>query len=394
MSLSIEEVPLIVCLAGNRIWYNYSTNQTSQDFIGIHYVVQRYIDTSWVTQGQEMRFEPDANGEAPIDVHSLLEWDPEKEFTWPESSSDLIHKRENLCRQYRVLIYEKYGNPLAQTDSETATSAYVLPGKIPELLFGYLNDWSSSWWGSQVTRNKFLTNSPRIKRTCASASERLFFTVHDSGDTSLKLMTKFYFADGTDQTVMIETETSVTNYTVYEVITSPDLILDSADPMKTVEKYDVWLTNQADTVISEVFTYLMDNNDYDNARYFLFANAFKMIEGARFIGDSKTTSKIDQLTLNRHLAKGFGVKDRSVLKEHVSESVYREVSAEWFSLAELNWLREIALSKEVYEILGGQAVPVEIISNSLGIEDDAANLTPFSIKYKYAHADSVPANYY
>ena len=67
MALLTTEAPLI-CLAGNPVIFEFNTDETAQDYIGIHIQVQEYQDSSWVDVGPELRYEPDTNGDVEVDV--------------------------------------------------------------------------------------------------------------------------------------------------------------------------------------------------------------------------------------------------------------------------------------------------------------------------------------
>ncbi|MFH0756918.1 MAG: hypothetical protein V2B15_06510 [Bacteroidota bacterium] len=392
MSLTQNEIPAILSLAGNQIWADFSTNETDEDFIGIHYKVELFVGGSWVLLGQELRYEPDDEGKAIIDVHSLLEWDPVKEFTWSEDSSSLIHKRNNLRKSYHIAVYEKYGNPLTTHGSNAGTLRYVLPGKISDLRMGQLNDQSTSWWDIIQAQMFFLTNAPRVKTTDPWASERLFYIVSQGSSAKMDLNIKITYTDSTTKEIVRESTGSIAVYDVYEIITSfSTLGIHFLDPSKTIEKYEIWLTDNSSAIISEVYTYLVDHNRHDNSRYFLFSNGYKMIEGARFTGMSKTEAKSEYMSLSVNLEKDYGVKDPSASKSDIRETEYREVSSEWLTSEEINWLREMVLSREVYEIVNGEPVRIFIETDSVIPNEDNRNFKALVLSYRFAHPDSVPS---
>ena len=392
MALTENEVPVLVSLAGNQMWADYSTDETDEDFIGIHYKVFAYLNGEWTLQGKELRHVPDAGGKTIIDIHSLLSWDPDKQFAWKESPENLIHKRNDLRRLYRIDVEEKYGNPLATGDSVTGSSKYVLPGKIADLKQGIYNNQSTDWWDELQSGKSFLTNSPRIKNTDAWTSERLSYYVFGAEVTSIELMIKVYYSDESYTTIIRETKDSVVQHDVYEIITSfSTLGIYFLDPSKSITKYEIWLRDQSQNVISEVFTFSLDHERHEDARYFLFSNGYKVIEGARLTGLSRSQVKTDQMDLNRYLEKNFGPRDKTTVKAQASEVEYREASSGWLKGEEFDWLREILLSKEVYEIVKGEVVPVVIESGSFPRHEDNSNLRSITISYRYAHADSVPA---
>lgn len=392
MSLTQNEVPAAVSLAGNPVFVNYETDEGAEDFIGIHYIVQAYLNSTWTQLGNEMRLELDDNDAAEVDIHKLLEWDPEREFTWPEAVSDIIIKRNDLRRQFRILVDEMYGNPLEVGDEDTATGYYVLPGKVSNLKFGLLNDESTTWWSDNSGDKKFLTNGPREKTTDAWASERLYFILSAApGSSEINLQVKIYYTDDTTSTITRETQSSAAQYDVYEIITSfSTLGLYIKDTSKTIEKYEVWLEDGASSVISEVYTYVLDHVRKPDSKYFIFANAYKMPEGMRFTGKSSRHTEYSFLKSHREFSNDYGVDDPSMIKSNSREVEFREISSGWVTLEEINWMREILLSNEVFEIVNGEIVPVIIETEKLVINEDDSNLRELTIVYRYAHADQVP----
>lgn len=391
MALTKNDAPDTVALVGNQMWVDYTTDEVDEDFIGIHISPEVYLEEEWVVQGAEQRFEPDMNGNVLVDLHRLFNWDPEGRFTWPEDPRELMVRDLDLCRSARIVVKEKYGNPLAEQDSDTHIPLYLLPGKISDLLQGKLNDEGTTWWDDFKTTGKFLTNAPRIKTTDPWASERLFFFPITSYPQGVRLRVKVTYTDGTLKEFNRMVLEGATQFQVHEIITSfSTLGLYFLDPSKKVEKYEAWVVNDSDVAISEVYTYLVDHEKRDNARYFLFSNAFKMIEGARLIGPGKTELKYAYENLNTSLEKGYGVSASSASKTNSQETEVREASSGYVSIEEMNWLREIALSKEVYEIVDGRPIRILVESDSITPHDDNQNLRSFTISYRYAHTDSVP----
>jgi len=392
MALTQNEIPVDLSLAGNPMYVGYSTDETAQDFIGINYSVYAYLNAAWELLGNEMRYEPDALGAVMVDIKKLLQWEPIKEFTWPEKVSNIIIKRNDLIRRFKIEVSEKYGNPLAENDADTVSYLRVLPGKISDLQFGLLNDKSTTWLAEQLSDKKFLTNSPRIKKTDAWASERLFFILLDSTEyDDINLNVKIHYSDGSSTSIIRESYLRAPNNSVYEFITSfSTLGLYLHNTSNIIEKYEVWITREISEVISETFTYILDHIRKSETKYFLFSNAHKMIEGVRFTGKYKNTTGYEFQESGRTLQKGYGVADQSRIKSNPLETQDFETSTEWLSIDEMNWMRELLLSQEVYEIVDGHVVPVFINTSDVIINEENSNLRALKIKYSYAHADQVP----
>lgn len=406
MAITENELPPTVALAGNPMWVDCETDEYAEDFIGLHYDPEVYIDSSWESASQELRYEPDSDHKAVVDLHKLLEWDPEKEFTFPENCGTLLVKRNNLRRQWRLNRSEKYGNPLTEyNDAVASGTRYILPGKISDKKFGQYNDNGTNWWTKLQADKFFLTNFPKksvpssyikykTKTTDAWASERLYYFVFGSGVSSLNLRLKAYYTDGTEEAVITRsTIGSVSQYDVYEIITSfSSLGIYLLDQSKTISHYEIWLTDQSANIISEVFKYYMDHVKKPDARYFIFSNAYKMYEGIRFTGKSAEEAKVESIISDRDLEKDYSVSARTLIKDQVREGREITTSSGWLSKDEMAWYRELLLSKEVYEIINGVLIPVNITSNQVLLNDDQSNLRSMQILYQYSF-DRVPDLY-
>jgi len=385
MALTENELPPTIALAGNPMYVDYSTDQHAQDFIGIHYDPEVYLNSAWVSAAQEMRHEPDSNNKAVVDIHKIMEWDPEKEFSFPETVSSLFVKRNNLRRQWRLNRFEKYGNPLtAYNEAYASGTRYILPGKISDCRQGKFTADSKNWWTMLQSKQWFLTNSPRIKVTDEFSSERLYYLVFGDDVTAMSMRVKVYYSDGTDITTSRGIASSISQYDIYEIITSYSrLKISEIDTEKTISKYEIWLTDQDDAVISETFTYKMDLVEKKNARYFLFSNSYKMYEGVRFIGRSIQDVTIESMSSTRKLNKDYSFSDKTIIKNIIEESHRVQAATGWLTPDEMNWFREIIKSTDVYEIIDGRIYSVEIIDNSYSLSDDNTNLQALSIEYRY-----------
>lgn len=395
MALTKNEQPATVSLAANPIWVDYSTDEGSEDFIGIHIRVSKFDVDDYCLLGSEMRYEPDAEGKVQVDIQSLLEWDPDREFSWPEKTNQIMTKRNDLRRLYKINAYEKFGNPLSTEDGDEIENLYVLPGKISDLQHGLLNDQETTWFAEHVqgSSTKFLTNSSRIKTTDAWASERLYFFFHSAPyQNRVRLKVVINYSDGGSMNIEREVLEGINQYDVVEILTSfSTLGLHLHNQTKEIDSYRVYLTNSSHTTISESFTYKMDHVRKENSRYLIFSNAFKMYEGVRLSGSALTSVSTQFDGANKYLPKGYGVSSVSRIKGNISEEEIVETSSDWLNEDEAIWMRELLLSKEVYEIVNGQLIPIQVITSKNTVNDDNSNLRALNIAYRYGHKDKVPS---
>ncbi|MDA3821739.1 MAG: BNR-4 repeat-containing protein [Bacteroidales bacterium] len=389
MAITENSLPPTVALVGNQMFVDLETDEFAEDFIGLHMDPEVYIDGAWVSASQEMRYEPDANHKAVVDLSGILAWDPKKEFSFPESLSSVITKRNNLRRQWRLRRSEKYGNPLVEYNAGNAAGdRYILPGKIADIKQGQLNGFSSTWWNRLQAERFFLSNSPRTKKTDLSAFERLYYFVFGASVSEIHLKAKIYYTDESTSSVSKASKTAVSQYDVYEIVTSyATLGIETAS--KTVSKYEVWLVDQADNMISEVFTYVFDTIVKVNTRYYLFRNAYGMYEGVRFTGESEEGANIDFVSSTRKREKDYLASDMTLLKDSVKEAHNVKAYSGWLSIDELAWMRELILSREVYEVVDEVLRPLLIKTVDISLNKSNSNLRSLGIDYVYGH-DSVP----
>lgn len=328
----------------------------------------------------EDRLAPDADDQASFFLQDLLDPELIAEFTWPEVSETYHALRSNHIKRYRYSFAELFDDEIQRMSSPG--SARAILGAFDYKMIAGLNGIEYSFTDFIITYKSFLTWQPISKTINRTQPEKLFFLVFNNIN-SLELHIKVYYTDGTnsdDQELF--TFSDVNQYDVYEFMVGFSQIDFSKFSSKTVASYDIWLEDNAGNIQSQVRTFVLDAKTYRHERIFLFRNSFGGFDTLRATGRKTQLNEYERMIRDRN-DEGFSLQGHYQVLER---SIF-SINSGWLSLAQRNWLRELLLSREAYEILGGYKFPILITDDKREFRDDDNYLYSLEINYKYAFKD-------
>jgi len=375
------------------------TNKAGVDYAleAFYYiVVLLYIGGEFVT---EILLNVDNYGLAEVDISKYLQAYITGEFTWPEkpSTADRIREHTSMTAEWYFLYGERWGDGEYQALQESSLYKAFNGGLSFRQLAKY-NAAATTFWAQLLINKYFLSWAPLTRYVGPDEPVKLYFINH-SGASTLRLYVKSYFTDGTDSTAYIDSQTSVVDKAIYEIMLCLKAFITS---WSTLVKFDVWIANTTPTVLSEVRTFYIDNTEYSHTRYFIFRNSLGAYECLRTTGLMSRNDDYLRETAVQSLESDFTNSDRETVDILNTENRRFTVSCGWlsrFGNAEefRNWLRDFALSKEVYYAdvtyddsgtqLTQTLVPVRIVSTSLSHGKDRENLKSFSFEFVNAFTD-------
>lgn len=270
--------------------------------------------------------------------------------------------------QVRAQFYsaEAYGSPRALVGLTLRDTFKALNGGLPKEI-------SEEFFTEILPVSKqFLTWHPLRKRVTTDQPELLHFAVYSEAITALNLILKVYFSDGTDATETVETLAEVE---VDEIIRIPagylTLGVGVVNAEKLVKKYEVWLTDQTDTIISEIRTYVVEYVSTPGTRFWMFTNSLGMWEILRAEGKKSETLEVTRESSSGYLPQGY---DRTLgeLRQRITGSTEEiEVSSGYFdSKEEAIWGKEIMLTEKLYLLTINTRIPYQITSNQYRVYQD------------------------
>lgn len=336
-------------------------------------------DGGTIRKLSEDRIRPDADGKAIFYLQDLFLPELTAVFTWPEEMQIYYAERPEHAKHYLYQYCELYSDVFRRL-SEPAGLVAIL-GAFDYKMVAGLNDTSYTMLNFITTYKSFLTWQPAIKVINNTQSEKLYFLVYNDV-SALKLCSKYYHTDGTSSPPewFIQVN-NVSQYQVYEFMVGPNVI-DLTLAKKEVEKYEIWLEDGDGNVQSQVRTFILDTKSYRNERIFLFRNSFGAFDTFRATGRKRQLCEYERMIRDRNdqefsLQEQYQVLERSVFS----------CNSGWLTFAQRNWLRELLLSKEVYEIIGNYKFPILITDDKRDFRDDDDYLYSLEINYRYAFKD-------
>lgn len=298
----------------------------------------------------------------------------------------------------RIKLYKNYYGGL-DVDETTPISILssnpflVILGGIDKLRFPTINYFTDYL----PTHKKFLTWAPLEKEVQRQQEDYLNFWVYGLYVTSLKLHIKAYYDDGTDETSTIITQSSVKYGQLYQIPAGPSNSgVFTINPAKNLIKYELWLTDQSDSIISEVRTYRLAPFSHPLTRYFMFLNSLGTYEVLYFKGQAEITSKVIKDMIQKHLASDynslqgeFEVNNPTIRDEGNYSSGYFKGP---YANAWKEYMKDFLLSPRVYELKGQIRKPINVISDSFQykVDQDYRHFVQFRTVESYENESYTP----
>lgn len=357
-------------LAANRIFRTVTANPANYAE-GNYQIkgelrVQTLPSSATYTTTLTAKITPDANDNAVFQLQDgLADFFPLTDFN-PFAVVNMQLLTDNIVRA-QFYKAESYGEPQVDQASTLVETFTVLNGGLPKQI-------TEDFFAEILPVTKqFLTWAPSRKRVTQIQPELLHFFVYSNTITELNLIAKLYFTDGTNSTHTIDTVTAVTAEQIYRMPSGyTQLGLSALAASKVVSKYEVYLTNQADVIVSDLRLYVMDYQDNLENRFWLFTNSLGVFEIIRTEGKTSETHELTKETSSNYLPAGYPVSLGEIQSRTLGSTETLDVSTGYLdSKTEAVWAKEILLSDKVFLLTADSRIPYRITTR---------NYTPYQDK--------------
>jgi len=262
---------------------------------------------------------------------------------------------------------KRFKHYIGDLEDDEVTPGALVASDAALVLLGGINkfNWPGmDFFGTYLPANKkFMTWAPLIKQVDRLQEDYLNFFIYDADIAVIKLIIKVYFDDDTDETDTIATQ-AVAFQQLYQLPAGPEntgaLLV---NPAKNALKYELWLTDQDDVVITEVRTYILDTVTHPRKRLFMFLNSLGTYEVLRFTGAAELSTDVVKDNILKFLPYSYAALDgemevnNATLQEggSYSSGYLNDYSREW-----LDYLKDFLLSRRVFDVTDGQRRPVMV----------------------------------
>lgn len=229
---------------------------------------------------------------------------------------------------------------------------------------------TNDFFSTLTTTRRFLTHAPVEKYVDTAQEDYLTFFVYAIGTTQLKLRARAFYDDNTDTTAILHTANGVQYGQLWQLPAGPNNCgVKTLQPAKNLLRYELSVLNQADALISEVRTYVLDVYSYPMKRFFMFLNSLGGFEVLRFYGQSETEEKYERQLVRKYLPDTYDAQAGEFENATVNGQSSYEFSSGYFegqlALEWLRYMRDLLRTRQFYDVTNGARVPLIITNDAL-----------------------------
>lgn len=342
----------------------------------------------------------DASGKASFEISEYLRPELSASLTFPETSNTLMH----IHNESRVAYYLRYGlyygsEPKFKKLTDTGIF-HALPGGVNSMTEARYHELNTSWYQQLCAKHSFLTHHPLKKRTQPEYMQKIWYLVHNElpifqGQSpmhtiSLKVGLNLLSPSGVPSTIVVTKYTTAVNiFNVIEILCGYNRMQLYMDVPAgyTVVSYDVFLED-ATGIISPIFNFYFDLSETGFNRTFLFKNSYKVWETFIARGIKQIEPEYERTQINKIRTIDF-TKTSPDKQNYYNLETNKQIveTGNRLTLEEKQWLSELLLSEEVYEVIDDILYPVVITGTSKTPIVDREYLHNVKIEYIHAFTD-------
>lgn len=306
----------------------------------------------------------------------------------PDFNSPLPFKCQHSKGEYYCQYAEVYGSTAVARKPVQGAVKHVAKGGLSHVGFktkALLNILSPDV--ADASKDLFLKQGARKIRTRTNQPEFLFF-LNLRGHSSLKLRTTVSFTEGGTAT-HTSTAVAVAQYDKVGFACGFDLLaLGDLDAAKTVKEYSCRLLNQADAVVSEAVTFVMDYERREVVRYFSSSSSLGGFDCLPCYGKGSEEFELSQSTAERPVMINYDLKDGKVVNYDLKLQRSFQVATGFLDKRRFDLLADFFLAERKFVVRGAVALPITVTNQKAGQFKDKQGLITQAIEYRYNHDDA------
>jgi hypothetical protein len=369
-----------------QAWKDSGSSATANSFIREDKLTPIQTDDSDVNYGN-------------FDIGDALTSEFERKMpSFPHSSYDCGRIVLGWLLSYFFRYGEEYASSGTYRVSQKAILStepmYAINGEIPKWKrreFLAENDNFYDWL--QLT-SKFLTWHPGDKLTSETMQEKLFFLVWQNvSNVDINVRVHLHFTNPALDSILTAIKIEdVSQFNIIEILSDYiSLSLATSVGTDTLVSYDVYLErDDNNTKISEEFTYVMDEYRYSEKK-FIFKNSLGFWETLRCYGVSSTSVETSRNIASNSEPREFDENFSEKFTHQNSLTKKKTANTGWLSIAESEWIQDVLLSKEVFQIIENKLYPLVITNSETLLHQEDENLRSVTFEYESAWDETVYA---
>jgi len=297
-------------------------------------------------------------------------------FTFPYAGTNVV-TLPDAVKAYFIRYAEYQNGAFQQIENTFAAPRYVLPGGLKQIDRELLTELGSDFFSYAYNAKRFLTSAPVTKTTFPGTPEKLYFLVRTTG---LKVMKKAVYAASETTTEIVAIAAPA--YSVIETICGMAELFTTAEQTDLLS-YEIWIADAAGTVISEVRTFVINAEDYQNIRTLIFKNSFDMYDCLQCTGDLMIYDNVKRTYIQ--------VFDNDIFRKKVAKA---ENAAQYIlnsgylpDKGTRMWLEDFQLSRDGFLVMGDILLPIVMTTSKLLRSRDRDDLYSLQLTFEPDYND-------
>lgn len=387
--ITASHTPQTLVTSGNPVLFHLSSTQWNQPnhFLSCRVEINGSAGQRIINLIDFIFSSANQSPQAIINMQRLLE-DYLQEIPYPlpvftGAPGQLTDITTSLTCSFHVEHSQTYGDPPVAQPSvlrwPSSGSALCWRGGFAYPQFPPLS-YAHDWMMQSLGNSPFLTWKPLSSLMGPSQHEFLTFLNFDSGKNKLRLDFEITYVDGSTQDGYFADYSSGKGKIHRVNVGLAALDLANLDPYRTIAYYEVWLSNSGNRA-SEKRRYVVDYKSYPATRYLLFVNSLGGLDTVRFVGSGEFTADYKRETTDLYQGR-YDPRYGDMRTVYAVESAGGKINTGYISRAEVQWLRDLFLSRQVFLLEGNRLLPITVSGKKLSLPEEA-DVNALSVDYDF-----------
>jgi hypothetical protein len=303
--------------------------------------LERDYDSGSFERVAELEHPADDSYSTSFDVSAFLDAYLKPHF--PNHGETSLRRADTAFKRFYLKHTEKFGTPAVPGDFTVQENRYVVHGGLN------FDEQAQGTFFSQhlPTQKPFFSWLPAVKKVREDQPEYLYYMPMNLTETTFHVNVKVYYEDNTFTLLKPFLQTGLHRFELYAIPAGHHL-LSLGTGGKQVTAYEIWVTDQDNSITSETRRFELDRGGYMAARYFLYANSMGGVNTLLATGRAALNLAIKQDTVEHTLPADYNPALGEVETSAVSAEPVLKLSTGYVhDQEEFFALQDFALSTEV-----------------------------------------------
>lgn len=397
--VTVQKPSNAIVSAWNKLYFVFDSTNNEQ--INYKYLVDLYIDGDFV-KSYKIAPRPD-NGYGVVEISKILQ----SYVTYDIDMSSGFTENANSMVDFYLKVGEEYGTTVTEYADLITTDTFFAINS--ELTRDELLNWDCDTYSANGTSKLFLTNAPRplsialeqkawlysiYKNTGILLTDKATITTYDSSNSQIATADISYALSSGD------------TYTHARLATGTNDLVDYGFDLSGVSYYTVQLKRGV-VSRSELVRYNIEDLSckYDNKRLHFLNKLggydsfnFKLVSKSNYTIEKKTFKK-NPFQFNTRTSGDYNYynsstgdfydfteKSRGTQVYHVNTKEVENITSDWLSEEESEWLLELINSRDVYLEVDNELVSINITQTSYE-KKKSQNESMFNLELSFEYAN-------